>query len=282
MPDRAGSPIRRCRPWLGTFVEIAAPAGCESAVEAAFAAIAHVHRRMSFQEETSDLAKLRRAPAGSRVEVGRETVAVLRTAALLSARSGGMFDVTVGADLTRWGFLPRPAGVDVGALRARSTDIELPDDTHVVCHRPMLIDLGGIAKGFAVDRAVETLLAAGVAHGVVNAGGDLRIFGDRPEIVHLRGADGAIEAAIDVRDAALASSSNAHLRRYVEGHEASPHVGRDRAAVLAADAVTVIAGQCIIADAMTKIALADRTLAEAMLTELDGALVARPIRRLAA
>lgn len=276
MRSVAAPAVRRCRPWLGTFVEITIPDGCDGAAEAGFAAIAHIHRLMSFHEDGSDLAALRRAPAGTIVEVGPETVAVLRISAMLAERSGGLFDVTVGARLAAWGFLPMPCDAHGETLPGTAADIALVDDTHVVCRRPMLIDLGGIAKGFAVDCAVDALRAAGVPRGIVNAGGDLRVFGDRAETVHLRGSDGIITASVEVSDAALASSSNAHLRRQADGREASPHVGRDGAAVLAVDSVTVIARRCVIADAMTKIALADAALAEGMLAELDGALVPHP------
>ena len=274
--------LRRCRPLLGTFVEIAAPAGMEAAVEAAFAAITRLHRSMSFHEETSDLARLRRAPAGSLVEVDVETVEVLRVAATLHRRSGGLFDVAIGARLVATGFLPRPAGVSLCAMVGTAGDIEIIDDSRVRCRRPMLIDLGGLAKGHAVDRAAAILAGAGAERAIVNAGGDLRVVGGRGQVIHLRDADGRIDGAVEIADAAIASSSNRHLRRRHRGGEVAPHLGRNHAAVLAEEAVTIIAGRCIIADAMTKVALADRRLAMEMLAELGGEIVALPSRRLAA
>jgi thiamine biosynthesis lipoprotein len=274
--------LRRCRPWLGTFVEIAAPAGMEAEVEAAFAAIARIHRSMSFHEETSDLARLRRAPAGSLVEVDVETVTVLRIAAMLHQRSGGLFDVAIGARLVATGFLPRPSGIALRTMVGTAGDIEIVDDSHVRCHRPLLIDLGGIAKGHAVDRAAAILAAAGAEQAIVNAGGDLCVVGETGQIIDLRDADGGMEGSVEIADAALASSSNRHLRRRHHGSEVAPHLGRDHGAVLAEQAVTVIAGRCIIADAMTKVALADHRLAAEMLAELGGEIVALPSRRLAA
>jgi thiamine biosynthesis lipoprotein len=273
---------RRCRPLLGTLVEIAVPRAAAGAVDAAFAAVAHVHARMSFHEETSDLAHLRRAPAGAAVPVDPETVAVLRLAAALREASGGVFDVSVGARLVAAGFLPRPPSVDLRRMTGAAADIEILDDHRVRCRRPLLIDLGGIAKGHAVDRAVETLLAAGVPRGIVNAGGDLRVFGPAAELVHLRGADGALEGALALQDGALASSSNRHLRRRRAGRELSPHWHGARRAVLAEAAVTVVAPRCAIADAMTKVALADPSLARTMLARWGGALVDRDALRRAA
>jgi thiamine biosynthesis lipoprotein len=266
---------RRCRPLLGTFVEIAAPAGHHAAIDAAFAAVAHIHARMSFHEEGSDLAALRRAPVGAAVEVDRETVAVLRIAAALHARSGGLFDVAVGAALVAAGRLPHPPAIAQPSLMlGTAADIELIDDTHVSCRAPLLIDLGGIAKGHAVDLAIETLGAAGVDHAVVNAGGDLRVLGNTPEPVWLREADGSTPMAIAVADAALASSSRPE--------QGSVHLGYGRVPLPAPQAVTVIADRCVIADAMTKAALADPELAAMMLNELGGAIVDRTALGLAA
>jgi thiamine biosynthesis lipoprotein len=273
--------IRRCKPLLGTFVEITAPAGHDNAVEAAFCAMAQVHARMSFHDEASDLAALRRASPGRLLKVDTGTVAVLRIAAGLHDRSGGLFDVAVGAGLAAAGFLPIPPGIVLNAMTGTAADIEILDDTHVACHRPILIDLGGIAKGYAVDRAVEVLMAAGVDHAIVNAGGDLRVLGHQPEWIQLREADGSLGDGIEIANAALASSANVLGRRTREGAVATPHIGRNGSSVMATHAVTVVATRCVIADAMTKIALADPGLAAEMLVELDGEIVVRPQRRAA-
>lgn len=267
--------VRRCRPLLGTFVEIAAPFGSERAVERAFVTIAHAHARMSFHEETSDLAAIRRAPAGATVAIDRETMTVLRLAEDLNIRSAGLFDVAVGTALVSSGFLPRLPGIDLRHMTGTAADIELIDDAHVRCHRRILIDLGGIAKGFAVDRAAESLIADGIDHAIVNAGGDLRVVGDRALRIRLRGFDGAVEAIVAIADAALASSGERRERRRYRGRAVTPHLGHDRAPVSDDRAVSVVAERCAIADAMTKIALADPALAVAMLNELGGALVDR-------
>jgi len=277
----ADTMVRRCRPLLGTFVEVAVPREWSGAADAAFAAIARIHARMSFHEETSDLARLRHAPAGEAVCVDSETVEVLRAAVMLHRRSGRLFDVAIGANLVAAGFLPRPEGIDLRAMTGTTADIEILDGTHVRCRRPMLIDLGGIAKGHAVDKAAEALIGQGVPRAIVNAGGDLRVIGSEPEIIHLRSADGAIDAAVSLADGALASSSNAHLRQRRRGSEVAPHFAKGRP-VLAEQAVSVVAYRCIIADAMTKVALVDPALAKAMLAELGGSIVERPARRRAA
>jgi len=268
--------VRRCRPLLGTFVEIAVPRGHETAVDAAFAMIAHIHGRMSFHEETSDIAALRRARPGQVVAVDPETVAVLRVARHLHERSGGLFDVAIGADLAGLGFLPCSPAWEEGAA-GTAADIDILDETHVRCLRRLQIDLGGIAKGHAVDRAIDVLIERGVEFAIVNAGGDLRVLGSPDEPIHLRAADGTISGAIQLADAALATSSNLLDRRIVGGRPVTPHLDADRRPVLSDQAVTVIADLCIIADAMTKIALADRSLAMAMLAEQGGEILSHSV-----
>lgn len=272
MDEPAG--IRRCKPLLGTFVEVSAPAGADAAVAAAFAAVAHVHARMSFHEPSSDLAALRRARAGTPVAVDPATVEVLALARRLHEQTSGLFDVAVGARLVAAGFLPRPAGIDLRTLRGTTADLEIIDRTRVVCHRPMLIDLGGIAKGFAVDRAIDCLARAGIGNAVVNAGGDLRVIG--AATVHLRSADHGIAAAIALSDCALASSSNLHARRRHRGRTVSAHLGRRRAAVLCDAAISVMAPRCVLADAMTKVAIDAPGLADALLAGYGGCVVRLP------
>ncbi|AZI37726.1 ApbE family protein [Caenibius tardaugens NBRC 16725] len=257
--------ITRCRPLLGTLVEITVPKGCEDAVGPAFAMIADLHARMSFHEPASDLAALRSAQPSEAVKVDRETVSVLRMAVALHEATDGLFDVAVGRALVRGRFLPRDGIMHLNRFTGTTADIEIIDDCHVRCHRRMLIDLGGIAKGHAVDRAVETLTAAGVPAGLVNAGGDLRTFGARDWHVQLRDADEAIRHVVTVKDCAVASSANLHNRRQVKGVPHGPHIGWNGVPVLTDQRVTVIAEWCVIADAMTKVAMVNTDLADEIL-----------------
>lgn len=268
--------ITRCRPLLGTFVEITVPERNELAAERAFAAIAHVHRRMSFHEGDSDLARLREAPTGTVVKVDEETVAVLRTAIALYGDTGGLFDVGVGRSLVRSGFLPRDHISRLDHYPGTTGDIEIVDDRHIRTHRSMLIDLGGIAKGHAVDRAAAVLMECGVGEALVNAGGDLRAFGERDWPVGLRDADGGVRFMVPARNCAIASSSNLDNRRRTRGREESPHVGYGGKSVLADRRVTVIASTCIIADALTKVALADPDLSERVALHYGARLLETP------
>ncbi|WP_298671433.1 FAD:protein FMN transferase [uncultured Sphingomonas sp.] len=261
--------MTRCQPWLGTLVEITVPAESAGCVEAAFAAIRHVHERMSFHSPDSDLARLRAAAPGEAATVDRETIVVLRAALDLYRASNGLFDIGIGAALVAAGFLP---AVDTPG-NGTSADIEIMDDETVTLRRPVLIDLGGIAKGYAVDRAIAVLRESGVPAACVNAGGDLAALGARHWPVALRDADGMVRHQMSLADAAMASSANLLDRRLAGGRSWSPHIGAGGKPVLSAGRVTIVADTCLFADAMTKIALADRVLAGALLRARGGEML---------
>lgn len=266
--------IRRARPWLGTIVEIAGDDLI--ALEAGFAAIAHAHAAMSFHEATSDLAALRDAPPGGIVAIDPETVQVLRFALDLYLATDGLFDVTIGRQLVATKFLPRVSAHPLTYYNGTAADIEIIDDAHVICHRPMLIDLGGIAKGHAVDMAVAAMQAASATQGIVNAGGDLRVFGPNAQTIWLRRADGQLGTSLDVRNLAVASSSNLLFRQTSRGADHSPHIGLAGKAMLSDQTITVTAPMCMCADAVTKIAMADAALAERLLAKMDGQVIVTP------
>lgn len=150
------------------------------------------------------------------------------------------------------------------------TDIRFAGPCAIRQERIALIDLGGIAKGYAVDRAVEVLLEHGVSSGMVNAGGDLRVFGELRQTVHLRRGDGRTLELADVSNLAIASSENCSNRRMRQGETKTPHIGPAGEAVKIGGLVSVAADSCMIADAMTKIAMTDRALADRLLEHRGG------------
>jgi thiamine biosynthesis lipoprotein len=245
--------IRRARPLLGTFVEIAACARDAErerrAVAAAFDAVAQVHGRMSFHAPSSDLARLNRRAHLEPVAVAPDTFAVLERAAFFAAESDGLFDCTVGAVLVRAGRLPAHPGSATGAGTWR--DVELLPDRRVRFARPLALDLGGIAKGWAVDRAIEALERHGVRSGLVNAGGDLRATGERawPLAIRLPGARAQAIRLAPLRGEAVATT--AFARGAAASRVVDPRTGAIRRA---ARSVSVFAPRCIDADALTKIA----------------------------
>jgi FAD:protein FMN transferase len=253
-------PVRRMRTGLGTWVVIEARARSAgdalAALEAAFAQIRHVEQCMHPNREGSDLRQLRLAPAGTAVPIDPSTWAVLDFAQQLFGLSGGVFDPC----------LPQSAG--------RLCELELSADARnpwACAHAPLEIDCGGIAKGHAVDCALEVLRAAGCTAGLVNAGGDLRVHGPQPQTVLLRRADGSYlpcelrEAALAVSDLDAAHRPAEHRGYYLRESGTTPT--RRYAAVRAPAAM--------VADALTKcVVLCAPPLAQALVRGLCAEVLA--------
>ena len=266
--------VRRAQPWLGTLVEIAVPSSKADHIDGAFAKIADVHRLMSFHSETSDLALLRQARPGDVVKINKDTIIVLREAKRFHKETGGLFDVTIAAELVEWGFLPRPSSRTSQTIAGTMGDIEIVDDSHVKVHNPLLINLGGIAKGYAVDCAVNFQQESGVNAGVVNAGGDLRVFGDTSCPVTLRAADWSGAADVStLENGAVATSANETTRIFAAGAWRTPHIGKRRNATLFNGCVSVFAPFAVHADALTKVAIADAALAASIAPRFDAEIL---------
>jgi len=256
--------FRRCRPLLGTFVEITATgsdaAQTNAAIDAAFAAVERVQQLMSFHDIDSEVSRLNRQAARQPVRVAVETYQVLECAKELHDRTCGVFDIAVAPELMRWGLLPRHSFSRARARHGgRTRDIALLPGRRVRFRRPLQLDLGGIAKGFAVDRAVETLRAGGVGAGLVNAGGDLRCFGDEEQLVWVRHplTRGALLQLPVLKNTALATSANSYQRQRRRGRAVCAQVhGRTRRPLLRSFSVSVCARTCQIADVLTKVVLA--------------------------
>jgi thiamine biosynthesis lipoprotein len=221
--------MRRARPLLGTIVDISAedaPETLPDAIEAAFASIEAVQRLMSFHDLDSDVSRINDAKAGEVVQIDPRTFHVLHFARQLSGLSAGAFDVTTASVLVRSGFLPERA---TEALPIGVTDLDLLPAARVRWRNKGWIDLGGIAKGFAVDGAIEVLCCHGVATAVVNAGGDLRCFG-KPQPIHLRHPDmpTLLLYVGSLDDAAIATSAGYFSRKDSDGGQIEPLVDPKR------------------------------------------------------
>jgi thiamine biosynthesis lipoprotein len=131
------------------------------------------------------------------------------------------------------------------------------------------IDLGGIAKGYAVDRAMERLRARGVAQACVNAGGDLLVYGPDMERVLLTPGEfpGDALPVLEIENAAVASSGlSVQADDADKAHD--PHIdGRSRQPIGRGRFVSVVAEHCIVADALTKVVLALQEKSEPLLRQ---------------
>ncbi len=243
----ASDRVRRARPLLGTFVEIETD-GSRDLLERAFAVMGRVEGLMSFHRADSDVARINAHAAEAPVEVDARTFAVLAKAHLLWEGSEGSFDVT-----------------REGMFQA----LTLAGSREVRAACPVTVDLGGIAKGWAVDEAIVVLSEGGASFAVVNAGGDLRVWGETAVEVSLRDPDsGRPTSAFRLQSAALATTARYQPwsgRRPEDGVRCGGRVA-ERAALRS---VSVRAPHCWQADALTKIAWIHGQQAEPMLAAFE-------------
>lgn len=217
--------LRRARPWLGTLVDIGVPTGCDVALEAAFDAIALAHRLMSLQEPGSDLSRAHAADVDEPVPVHPWTAEVLRLCVDLHTRSEGLFDVACGSG--RWALHSGPNADDPAMLMRLDSGTRL--------------DVGGIAKGWAVDQAVRMAQAAGAGAVWVNAGGDLRVQGATVPVRLRDEHHGGTHTWLQLSDGAIATS------------DFTPGARSELSGTLRAAHVSVAAPECVWADALTKV-----------------------------
>lgn len=254
--------LRRAQPWLGTLVEIRADASRSTrwtlmaAIDAAFAEIATIHRLLSRQEHGTDLAAIEGAAAGCSVRVDPRTAEVLQLALELRDQSRGRFDPDRRAARHER---------DGDAMTASAWVVEGRDRVRVL--RRGLLDLDGIAKGYAVDRAVGVLEHAGIP-AVVNAGGDLRCCGMPGEPLLIRSA--LVPGAL-VEVGRLGAGSFATSNSWVDAAAAPAlasegiHDPCNRHRRLPRMTVGVASQCCAVADALTKVVAVDPVGSEPVL-----------------
>lgn len=256
--------VKRCRPLLGTFVTIEvedarSEEGLEALMDVAFGRMARVGALMSFHDAASEVSRLNACAHTHPLTVHEWTREVICRAIAMGEESGGVFDIAVAPNRQKNGFLPRQPGQE--PARGTFRDIEVLADGRVKFHQPLQMDLGGIAKGFAVDKAVEFLAAQHLRHASVEAGGDLRWLGDpagTPPLLHLRDPRGPSSQflAVPMRGEAVATSAafftNRRHRTLKISHLTHPRTGR---ALKSNVSVSVFAPTCAAADALTKVVL---------------------------
>ena len=209
---------------MGTLVEITLIGDEEETAKKAalqaFQEIKRIEHLMSPWIESSDVSRVNRLAGKEWVEVSVETLEVINKAREVSELSKGAFDITVGPLVQVWrkarerGIPPSKEELKNFLALVNFRDLIVNSEGKVFLKKKgMAIDLGGIAKGYAVDKAFELLIGLGYKNLIVNAGGDLRVGGtklDQPwsiGIQHPRESQ-KIMARISISDAAIATSGD--------------------------------------------------------------------------
>ncbi|MDR3374498.1 MAG: FAD:protein FMN transferase [Ancalomicrobiaceae bacterium] len=226
-----------------------------------------VDAQMSTWRPGSDLNRINAAPVGRWVDVPPELIEVLAAGIAVSRASGGAFDIGVGDLVAAWGFGAQAARTGpVPAQAASCCDLgaapqSLEIDTvnrRVRKHVPLVLDLSGIAKGYGVDRLVETARGFGIASGLFGIDGEIRALGAKPDgsawAIALEAPDRTSRGTagvIELVDAAIATSGTYRQYRDVGGRCVSHTIDPRTRAPIANDlaSVSVIAETAMLADA---------------------------------
>jgi thiamine biosynthesis lipoprotein len=236
------------------------------AVDAAVAEVHRLDRKYSHYREDSLLAAwCASAGSGQWLELDAESAALLDLAALLHAQSDGRFDITTGALTRLWdrphGGLPPAEEIEAARQRAGWHQLDWRRPQLRLRLPGLRLDLGGLVKEYAADRAAQACIERGIGAGVVELGGDVRVIGAHPDgspwrvgIRHPR-APGAL-ASIAIADGGLATSGDYERavvvdgRRY--GHIVDPRTGWP---IESFASVSVRAPNCLAAGAAATLAM---------------------------
>lgn len=262
--------VERSRVSMGSEVHLTAWTRDEPAALAAFEAVFDEFERldalMSVWKPGSEIERLNAAAGETSVPISRDVLDVLGMARQASEWTEGKFDVTFGVLSGLWKFDHDldgnvPARADVLArlplIDYRKLDVDVAASTAFLRQKGMRVHLGGIGKGYAVDRAAAILRGRGFSDFMIQSGGDLYVAGRRgdrpwrPGIQDPRGPEGTSFAAMDLTDSAFTTSGDYERffmkdgRRY--HHIIDPDTGEPAAG---ARSVTIVARTATLADAL--------------------------------
>jgi thiamine biosynthesis lipoprotein len=252
---------------MGTVIEITLIAddeeGANKAALRAFQEMKRIEQLMSPRIESGDVFRINQSSGNEWVGTSPETIQVIKRAQEISELSEGGFDITVAPLIELWrkarGVKIPPSAEEVkeklGLVNFKN--IEMDRERRVFLKKKgMAIDLGGIAKGYAVDRGFELLKSLGYKNLIVNAGGDLRVGGLKNSQSWSIGIQNPREsknflARISVSDMAVATSGD-YERFFIYQGKRYHHIfnPKDGFPAEGCQSVTIVTKDCITADAL--------------------------------
>lgn len=257
------------RAIMGTAVSVELwlddPVAAKAAIEEVMAEMHHIDESMSPYIETSELAKINREASQHAVEITDEMMTLLKQSLHYSELTDGAFDISFASVGYLYDYRkriePSQRQIDqhLDAVDYRSIKLDPIKHTVQFMKPGMRIDLGGIAKGYSVDRGADILIAHGVKNGIVTAGGDSRIIGDRrgrPWMVGIKNPrhSDKVVVMLPLADTAMSTSGD-YERYFMDGdrrvhHIINPKTGRSASDV---ESVSVLAPRGFDTDPLTKI-----------------------------
>jgi thiamine biosynthesis lipoprotein len=272
-------------------------AQADRAIDAVLTELRHIDESMSTYKPTSEVSQVNARAADGPMRISKELFDLLTTAKEYSVITDGAFDITYASVGYMYDFRkhihPDEAQIAqaLPAVNYRHVLLDAKNQTVQFSQKGVRIDLGGIAKGYSVDRGIDVLKSLGITRAYVSAGGDSRIIGDRfgkPWIVGIRDprkGPGEVIARIPLVDAAMSTSGD-YERFFEENgvryhHIIDPHTGHSASKVRSA---TVIGPYATRTDGLSKTAFVlgpEKALEiynrlddiDAIIVKLDGTIV---------
>ena len=255
------------RPMMGTEVSVHLwsddPEAGQLALEEVFNEAARIDRLMSTYKDESEISKINREAANGRIAAGDELFGLIRRALEISVLTEGAFDITFDSVGQHYDFRSRQRP-DTNTVEAERKHIDYQlvklDQTARTVHfleEGVRINLGGIAKGYVVERGIDLLRQQGIENAIVTAGGDSRLLGDRrgrPWMVGIRDPrnDGQVAISVPLADEAISTSGD--YERYFDEdgvryhHIIQPSTGEPASGVHSA---SVLGPDAVITDALS-------------------------------
>jgi len=241
----------------------------ETVFEESFDAVRQVDAALSSWRKTSEISRLNDQPAGKKIKIRVSFLEVLEKSVYISQVTAGAFDITMGPLLKLWGFGPHASGKPgVPSDGQIEKALEQTGWRNLIIDRDsqeaglglsgMSIDLGGIAKGYAVDKAVEVLRHSGISRALVEAGGDIYCLGSglngngwRVGLQHPRQREKHL-MVLTLTDKAVATSGD-YENYFIRNNKRYSHIIDPRPGHTVQEtpmSVSIIADDCATADAM--------------------------------
>ena len=271
-PAPAAALVERAKVSMGSELRLSAWTADEplavSAFDEVFDEFDRLEDLMSVWRAGSDVVRLNAAAGVDAVRVSPETREVLHLARQISEMTGGKFDITFGALSDLWKFdhdqdntVPDPAEVRkrLALVDYRAVEVNDRDGTAFIAREGMRVHLGGIGKGYAVDRSVAILRRRGLTDFMIQAGGDLYVsgrHGARPWRVAIRDPRGPAEqvfATLDLSNSTFSTSGDYERAFLKDGrryhHIIDPDTGEP---ARGCRSVTLVTERAVVADALAK------------------------------
>ncbi|MEW6066835.1 MAG: FAD:protein FMN transferase [Nitrospirota bacterium] len=262
--------LRKTKIMMDTIVTITVVSNsrgdANNAIDAAFSEIERLEQLTTFFSAQSEVSQINKNAGISEVKISPDIMDMLDKAMFVSKETDGAFDLTIGCVTALYDFhkktMPSHDAIKKNLYLVNYKDLVINKNrsTAFLRKKGMLIDLGGVAKGYAVDKAVEALKKRGIKAGIVSVAGDIRVFGSKPEgktwkmgIRNPRIKEDSLDdimATIDLKDMAISTSGDYERYFMLNGkryhHILSPNTGYPAEKC---QSVTVVAKDAVFTDA---------------------------------